>query len=313
MSERPKVQHSKCCVVSQPPWVQIPALPPLPPGPIGAGRFCYALDGVCACWGLLCGAGCCLWPHGCSGRRRARPPARLGDLTSFGAAPRSPPVPSGPSGALHTSGAGSLTCCWARGSKPGQASQASRRPPIGRGPVCCPARPRRHSRAPRQVSPVPSIPVESGVLAYDWVHRLVVRPGPAAARGHRSQSLRSVRCVLLQTSSIGGVFRVDFRSVVTNVVNPTAFWLKMVVFWLRLTTFVTQAHAGRFKLRWFDDVCNVGRPSVAHSGLATTYGRRSLVLSTRWPGGLKPLSPLRAGEVGQLKPPSPLRVRKGCF
>ena len=47
----------------------------------------------------------CLWPHGCSGRRRPRPPARLGDLTSFGAAPRSPPVPSGPSGALHTSGA----------------------------------------------------------------------------------------------------------------------------------------------------------------------------------------------------------------
>ena len=49
-----------------------------------------------------------MWPHGCSGRRRPRPPARLGDLTSFGAAPRSPPVPSGPSGALHTSGAGSL-------------------------------------------------------------------------------------------------------------------------------------------------------------------------------------------------------------
>ena len=34
----------------------------------------------------------------------ARPPARLGILTSFGAAPRSPPVPSGPSGALHTGG-----------------------------------------------------------------------------------------------------------------------------------------------------------------------------------------------------------------
>jgi len=46
-----------------------------------------------------------LLPRGCFGRRRARPPARLGDLTSFGAAPRSPPVPSGPSGALHTSGA----------------------------------------------------------------------------------------------------------------------------------------------------------------------------------------------------------------
>ena len=47
MSERPKVQHSKCCVVSQPPWVQIPALPPLPPGPIGAGRFCYAYVACC--------------------------------------------------------------------------------------------------------------------------------------------------------------------------------------------------------------------------------------------------------------------------
>ena len=50
-------------------------------------------------------AGCCLWRRWCSGRRRPRPPARLGDLTSFGAAPRSPPVPSGPSGALHTGGA----------------------------------------------------------------------------------------------------------------------------------------------------------------------------------------------------------------
>ena len=47
-----------------------------------------------------------VWRRWCSGRRRARPPARLGDLTSFGAAPRSPPVPSGPSGALHTGGAG---------------------------------------------------------------------------------------------------------------------------------------------------------------------------------------------------------------
>ena len=49
--------------------------------------------------------GVAVLPHGCFGRRRARPPARLGALTSFGAAPRSPPVPSGPSGALHTSGA----------------------------------------------------------------------------------------------------------------------------------------------------------------------------------------------------------------
>ena len=48
---------------------------------------------------------CCLLPRRCSGRRMARPPARLGGLTSFVAAPRSPPVPSGPSGTLHTGAA----------------------------------------------------------------------------------------------------------------------------------------------------------------------------------------------------------------
>ena len=74
---------------------------------------------------------CCLWCHGCSGRRRARPPARLGVLTSFGAAPRSPPVPSGPSGALHTGGA-----CGS-----GVSGQAPRRAPIGRACVLAMALP----------------------------------------------------------------------------------------------------------------------------------------------------------------------------
>ena len=64
-----------------------------------------------------------MWPHGCSGRRRPRPPARLGDLTSFGAAPRSPPVPSGPSGALHTSGARPSRRPWAP--QPGLAGLAA--------------------------------------------------------------------------------------------------------------------------------------------------------------------------------------------
>ena len=49
------------------------------------------------------GAGLLCAPHGCSGCRRARPPARLGVLTAFGAASRGPPWPSGPSGTLHTS------------------------------------------------------------------------------------------------------------------------------------------------------------------------------------------------------------------
>ena len=88
----------------------------------------------------------CLWRRWCFGRRRARPPARLGILTSFGAAPRSPPVPSGPSGALHTGGAWSLGCDLARRLEAcpgpaaalrhrGQAPQAPRRPPIGRACV----------------------------------------------------------------------------------------------------------------------------------------------------------------------------------
>ena len=77
-----------------------------------------------------------MWRRWCSGRRRARPPARLGVLTAFGAAPRSPPVPSGPSGALHTSGAVSLCVAERVGSKPGQA------PPPPTGTAARPPHPR---------------------------------------------------------------------------------------------------------------------------------------------------------------------------
>ena len=73
-------------------------------------------------------------------------------------------------------------------------------------------------------------------------------------------------CVLLQKSSIQGVFRVDFCPVVTNVVNPRGFSLVMVVFGLRLTTFVIGVLARRLESRWFDDVCNVGCPLVARPG-----------------------------------------------
>ncbi len=64
----------------------------------------------------------------------------------------------------------------------------------------------------------------------------------------------------------------DFCPVVTNVVDLRAFSLNMVVFGLRLTTFVIEVLARRFESRWFDDVCNVGRPPVAGQAL-----------STRWP------------------------------
>ena len=129
--------------------------------------------------------------------------------------------------------------------------------------------------------------------------------------------------------------------VVTNVVNPTAFSLKINVFGRRLTTFVTEALERRCESRWFDDVCNIGRPLVARPGPASARGRCGQALPTRRPACLKPPSPLLAGtRVGlkpssplwvlvesrlkpssplrvpaepQLKPPSPLRVRIGCF
>ena len=50
--------------------------------------------------------------------------------------------------------------------------------------------------------------------------------------------------------------------VVTNVVNPTAFLRKIVVFGLRLTTFVTRVLTEGFKMLQFDDVCNASLPSA---------------------------------------------------
>ena len=71
---------------------------------------------------------CCLLPRWCSGRRMGRPPARLGGLTSFVAGPRSPPVPSGPSGALHI---GAACRCVLPG-------RSRRRPRVPRpGPLHC--------------------------------------------------------------------------------------------------------------------------------------------------------------------------------
>ena len=55
------------------------------------------------------------------------------------------------------------------------------------------------------------------------------------------------------------------------------------------------------------------RRLVVRPGPAAARGRRSLALSTRWPGCLKPSSPLLAGTRVGLKPPSPLRVRNERF
>ena len=91
---RPLAVRAPCCCCVAPLVFRAPEGPA-----VGPGRW------VCRWAAARPVDGVAVLPHGCFGRRRARPPARLGTLTSFGAAPRSPPVPSGPSGALHTSGA----------------------------------------------------------------------------------------------------------------------------------------------------------------------------------------------------------------
>ena len=63
-----------------------------------------------------------------------------------------------------------------------------------------------------------------------------------------------------------------FCPVVTNVVNPRAFSLKIVVFGRRLTTFVTAGLARGFKSLRFDDVCNVVCPPVARPSPAAPTG-----------------------------------------
>ena len=132
-----------------------------PPGPCGRAVL-LCLGGVLRRW--------------CYGRRRARPPARLGDLTSFGAAPRSPPVPSGPSGALHTSGARCADDARCVGLLFGQALP----PPTG-------------TAAWPSIPPAPSAPAALGVLACGLVRWVEARLGPATAHGHCGRSLRSLR------------------------------------------------------------------------------------------------------------------------
>ena len=65
---------------------------------------------------IASGVRCCLWCRWCSGRRRARPPARSphASLTARSGRSRSPPVPSGPSGILHAGGAIGIFDCACR-------------------------------------------------------------------------------------------------------------------------------------------------------------------------------------------------------
>ena len=118
--------------------------------------------------------------------------------------------------------------------------------------------------------PALALPSPTGTAAKPRHCPRAPQRSPAAARGHHRGLARRdfwpISCVLLQTSSIGGVFRVAFYPVVTDVVNPTAFSLKIVVFGRRLTTFVTGVLTRGFKLLRFDDVCNGYCPRVPQPG-----------------------------------------------
>ena len=99
-----------------------------PPSSATGPRDRFRFRGFCCLWRRWC----CLWCRWCSGRRRARPPARS-PHASFARSgrSRSPPVPSGPSGALHTGGA---CVAWTSPARP------CRRPPAPRpGPPDPPA------------------------------------------------------------------------------------------------------------------------------------------------------------------------------
>ena len=133
-----------------------------PPPPTGTAARPSAPSGALHTGGA-CGSG--VWPGqdpppltGAVARPRHRPRAlQPGPV-------RSPPVPSGPSGALHTGGA-----CGS--GVPGQA------PPPHAGAA---ARPRLEARP---CPPVPSVPFAPAGLWF-WC----ARPGPAATHGHGSQA-----------------------------------------------------------------------------------------------------------------------------
>ena len=192
-----------------------------------------------------------MWPHGCCGLRRARPPARLGDLTSFGAAPRSPPVPSGPSGALHTGGA------WRAGVWTGALSRSPARP--------C------HRPSISHVIPLRLVQtlnwyrwncnvfgVSRKMTAINYVRNLG-GGGVVAARGHHSQAPPLPVGVM-------GFSRVEFWGalvrVVTNVVNPRRFSCGFLIrCYKRRQSEGFFAENGGF-WAWIDDVCNRGSHEV---------------------------------------------------
>ena len=202
-------------------------------------------------------------------------------------------------------GPGCLVCPWAAArpravraasfarrvvSKPGQA------PPPPTGTAAWPCGPSGALHAGGAMS-----------LTCGWARRLVVRPGPATAHRHRSQALRALQCPPCGRRLVRINFACNSSADPSNHEFTT---LGLQRFWPLLKPLSIELHA-----------------SFWGSGHIDTCWCRSWTLSARWAGclkpllpllacirvGLKPLSSLRTPAEPRLKPPSPLRVRNGCF
>ena len=93
-----------------------------------------------------------------------------------------------------------------------------------------------------------------------WVARCVgSKPGQALPPPTGTAARPTNPFGALHTCGAGSLIGGSARFV-TNVVNPTPFSLEILVFRLGLTTFVTGAVEGCFKMRQFDDVCNAWLP-----------------------------------------------------
>ena len=152
----------------------------------------------------------------------------------------------------------------------------------------------------------------------------VARPGPAAAHGHRSLALQSLRrpphrwrlvcwrVVWCVVSTPGRVPRLDVFPILSFACNSPATLSNREFTTLELQRFQTLLKLHPIELHAKFGGGGVVAAQGSQPGPAAR-GCRSQAMSARWAGCLKPLSPLLACIRVGLKPPSPLRVRNGCF
>ena len=153
-----------------------------------------------------------------------------------------------------------------------------------------PARPRHRPPAPRQVPAAPSTPVGLGVLTCGSARRLDARLG-SAAHGHRSQAHFTPPGLSCPRYRGRNQCRMQFPR----------YPLKLRIHNVGIATFSDFIET------------SLDRIACDFSGgrLERHHGHRSQALLARWPGCLKPPSPLLACACVGLKPRSPLRVRNG--